>query len=112
MEEEKEIIDFRGSSEFVFRGKFKSGEALQFGARFNCTSQCQIPIIGPKAKLLISFSAYINEVFLKEYCKNITVASTLKKKYDEYMVQLEDQDSEEEERVNSRKRRRTSSYKY
>ena len=112
IEENKDTKEFRGSTEFSFFGipKFDEKDPIQFSLRFNCTSSCLIPVIGPKAKLLISISTFTGKNFLREYTHGITVASQLKKKYDDHMDDLEGQESSEEERERSRKRRRTSAY--
>ena len=104
-------MDFRGASEFIYRGqpKFDDKEPLQFSLRMNYTSSCQVPIIGRNAKILISFSTFKDKTFLREYTHEITSAAAIKKKYDDHMDDLEGQLSEEE-RENSRKRRRTSNY--
>ena len=64
IEDDKEINEFRGCTEYIFKGKFTEGETQQFNVRFNCTSQCQVPIIGPRAKLLITFSAFTQSAAL------------------------------------------------
>lgn len=110
IEDEKETKEFRGASEYIFHGKFNMEEQQQFNVRFNCTSSCLVPLIGPKAKLLICFATYVNNVFVREYKHHITVKANLKKVYDDHMAALEDEDSEEEERERNKKRRRTSRY--
>ena len=105
------MVEFRGSTEFTYHGNFSSEEPLQFNLRMNCTSSCQVPIIGPRAKLVISFSTFVGKVFLREYSHEITSASNIKKKYDDFIQDMEDKDSEEEERERNRKRRRTSNYR-
>ena len=110
IEEEKETKEFRGNTEFIFKGKFNMDETQQFNLRFNCTSSCLIPLIGPKAKLLVCFATFVNDVFVREYKQHVTVKASLKKAYDDHMAALEDEDSEEEERERNKKRRRTSAY--
>ena len=98
----------RGVAITTWKGKFRYGEPIAFDTCYNCTSCCQIPMIGAGTKLLLCFSTYVKGTFIREYTHEITVAANLKKKYDEYMIFMECQvSSEEDEEPRTRKRRRT-----
>ena len=104
----KEQEEKRGTTITTWKGKFRYGEPVAFDMCYNCTSNCQIPVIGAGAKLVLCFSTFIGPTYVREYTHEITVASTLKKRYDEYMIFMEGQMSSEEEEERTRKRRRTT----
>ena len=113
IDDSKEFKSVRGQGSYTFVGKFEANEPVRYNIAFNCASACQAASLGCGNKIQIVVTAFVNDVFVKELTHDITIAASLKKKYDEEMQQQwDDYSSDEEEKTRSRKRRRTSSARY
>ena len=106
----KTIDEKRGVISVQFSGRFNMENSVDFKVQFNCTTSCQNGAIGASSKIQLSFSTFCQEIFLREYSINLTIAANIKKKYDDAMAQMDGSSDDSIQLERSRKRRRTSKY--